>query len=423
MRFSALVLALLIFVTLLPAENWPAWRGPTHNSVSTETGLPVKWGPDENIAWKLAMPAWSGSTPIIWGDHIFLNVAGGDGKLYLWDVQRPKAGSAEPKVLWKKELGDGDHKERKQNMSSPSPVTDGKNVWALTGTGSLKCFDFAGNEKWARDIQKDYGKFGLNWGYASSPTLYEDSIFVQVLHGMKTKDSPYILRIDKLTGKTLWRIERKTPAIHESPDSYSTPVVAKTADGVQLIVSGGDVLTGHDLKTGEELWRATGFNPQNNGNYRTVASSTYFDGIVYTPTRERPLQAFRVGGKGDVTQKNLVFQFQNGPDVPTPVTDGKYFYSINDRGIVFVLDAKTGAEIYGSQRIKPGTYSSSPILADGKIYITNEDGMTTVLKAGPQFEILAENNLADYCLSTVAISEGQIFLRTTQYLYAIGKRK
>jgi outer membrane protein assembly factor BamB len=105
------------------------------------------------------------------------------------------------------------------------------------------------------------------------------------------------------------------------------------------------------------------------------------------------------------------------------VTDGKYFYSINDRGIVFVLDAKTGAEIYGSQRIKPGTYSSSPILADGKIYITNEDGMTTVLKAGPQFEILAENNLADYCLSTVAISEGQIFLRTTQYLYAIGKRK
>jgi FOG: WD40-like repeat len=200
-------------------------------------------------------------------------------------------------------------------------------------------------------------------------------------------------------------------------------VVAKTADGVQLIVSGGDVLTGHDLKTGEELWRATGFNPQNNPNYRTVASSTYFDGIVYTPTRERPLQAFKVGGKGDVTAKNLVFQFQNGPDVPTPVTDGKYLYSINDRGIVFVLDAKTGAEIYGSQRIKPGTYSSSPILADGKIYITNEDGMTTVLKAGPQFEILAENNLDDYCLSTVAISEGQIFLRTTKYLYAIGKRK
>jgi outer membrane protein assembly factor BamB len=296
-------------------------------------------------------------------------------------------------------------------------------VWALTGTGILKCFDFAGNEVWGREIQKDYGKFGLNWGYASSPTLYEDSLFVQVLHGMKTKDSPYLLRIDKLTGKTLWRIERHTPAIRESPDSYATPVVAKTPEGVQLIINGGDVLTGHDLKTGEELWRATGFNPQNNQAFRTIASATYYDGIVYAPTRESPLQAFRVGGKGDVTAKNLVFQFTHGPDVPTPVTDGKYFYSINDRGIVYVLDAKSGQEVYGGQRIKPGTYSSSPILADGKIYITNEDGLTTVLKAGPQFEILAENNLNDYCLSTVAISEGQIFLRTTQYLYAIGKRR
>jgi outer membrane protein assembly factor BamB len=412
----------LLLVSIAPAENWPAWRGPTANSISAETGLPVKWSTDENIAWKLPLPAWSGSTPIIWGDHIFLNVAGGDGNLYLWDVERPK-GSGGPKILWKKLLGDGDHKERKQNMSSPSPVTDGKHVWALTGTGILKCFDFAGNEVWGREIQKDYGKFGLNWGYASSPTLYEDSLFVQVLHGMKTKDSPYLLRIDKLTGKTLWRIERHTPAIRESPDSYATPVVAKTPEGVQLIINGGDVLTGHDLKTGEELWRATGFNPQNNQAFRTIASATYYDGIVYAPTRESPLQAFRVGGKGDVTAKNLVFQFTHGPDVPTPVTDGKYFYSINDRGIVYVLDAKSGQEVYGGQRIKPGTYSSSPILADGKIYITNEDGLTTVLKAGPQFEILAENNLNDYCLSTVAISEGQIFLRTTQYLYAIGKRR
>jgi outer membrane protein assembly factor BamB len=422
MRLAALAPALLLLTTIASAENWPAWRGPTANSLSTETGLPVKWTTDDNIACKLTLPAWSGSTPIIWGDHIFLNVAGGDGNLYLWDVERPK-GAGEPKILWKKLLGDGDHKERKQNMSSPSPVTDGKHVWALTGTGILKCFDFSGNEVWGREIQKDYGKFGLNWGYASSPTLYEDSLFVQVLHGMKTKDSPYLLRIDKLTGKTLWRIERHTPAIRESPDSYATPVIAKTPEGVQLIINGGDVLTGHDLKTGEELWRATGFNPQNNPNFRTIASTTYYDGIVYAPTRESPLQAFKVGGKGDVTAKNLVFQFTHGPDVPTPVTDGKYFYSINDRGIVYVLDAKSGQEVYGGQRIKPGTYSSSPILADGKLYITNEDGLTTVLKAGPQFEILAENNLNDYCLSTVAISEGQIFLRTTQHLYCIGKRK
>lgn len=417
MRPAQILALLLLSLTAASAENWPQWRGPNLNGTSGESNLPVKWGPDENVSWKLTLPAWSGSTPIIWGDHIFLNVAEG-GNLYLWCVDRRG-----PKIEWKQLLGGGDHKERKQNMSSPSPVTDGKDVWVMTGTGILKGFHFAGHELWARDIQKDYGRFGLNWGYASSPLLYEDSLYIQVLHGMKTKDASYLLRIDKMTGKTLWRIERHTPAVLESPDSYSTPVIAKTDKEVQLIVLGGDVVTGHDLKTGEELWRFTGFNPQNNPNYRTIASAVYADGVVYGPTRERPLQAFKIGGRGDITSTNLLWKFNNGPDVPTPIVDGKYFYSINDRGIVWCLDSKTGQEIYGGQRLKPATYSSSPVLADGKIYITNEDGLTTVFKAGPKFEILAENNVNDYNLSTIAISEGQIFLRTAQTLYCIGKRK
>jgi len=167
----------------------------------------------------------------------------------------------------------------------------------------------------------------------------------------------------------------------------------------------------------------SGFNPTNDRNFRTVASAVYHDGVVYAPTRERPLQAFKLGGRGDITRTNLLWQFNNGPDVPTPLVDGKYFYSVNDRGIVWCLDAKSGQQIYGAKRIKPGTYSSSPILADGKIYITNEDGLTTVLKSGPQFEILAENNMNDYCLSTIAVSEGQLFLRTAQALYCIGSRR
>lgn len=410
-------IALVLCVFALHAENWPQWRGPNLNSTSTETDLPARWSPSENISWKLPLPAWSGATPIIWGDHVFLNVAE-NGSLYLWSVDRRG-----PAVKWKKFLSDGDHKERKQNMSSPSPVTDGKNVWALTGTGMLKGFDFDGNEIWSRDIQKDYGRFGLNWGYASSPLLHEDSLYVQVLHGMKTRDPSYLLRIDKKTGKTLWRVERHTPAISESPDSYSTPIIAVNGNETQLIVLGGDVVTGHDLKTGEELWRMTGFNPTNARDFRTIASAAYRDGIVYAPTRERPLQAFKIGGRGDITKTHLLWQFNNGPDVPTPLVDGKYFYSVNDRGIVYCLDSKSGAQIYGAQRMKPGTYSSSPILADGKIYITNEDGLTTVLKAGPQFEILAENNMNDYCLSTIAVSEGQLFLRTASALYCIGKRR
>jgi outer membrane protein assembly factor BamB len=136
----------------------------------------------------------------------------------------------------------------------------------------------------------------------------------------------------------------------------------------------------------------------------------------------KPLLALKAGGRGDVTTSHLLWSTSNGPDVPTPVTDGKYFYIVNDRGIMWCLDARTGAEIYGQQRIKPGTYSASPVLADGKIYVTNEDGLTTVIKAGPKFEVLAENALNDYCLSSPAISNGQIFIRTLQHLYCIGKK-
>jgi outer membrane protein assembly factor BamB len=400
----------LLLASFAVAGNWPQWRGPSLNGVSDETNLPAKWDQHANVTWKLAMPSWSGSTPIIWGDRIFLNVAEGDN-LQLWSVDRNKG-----EVQWKRPLSGGNVKMRKQNMSSPSPVTDGSGVWVMTGTGILKAFDFSGKELWARDIQKDYGRFGLNWGYASSPLLHEDALYVQVLHGMHTDDPSYVLRIDKKTGKTLWRVERPTNAERESPDSYTTPTLIRNGKTLELIVSGGDYVTGHELATGKELWRGGGFNPDKNPFNRVIASPVAHNDLVYVPTRVRPLQAFRSGAR-------LAFQFQDGPDVPTPVTDGKYFYSINDRGIAYCLDAKSGAQIYGGQRLKPGTYSASPVLADGKIYITNEEGLTSVIKAGPQFEIVSENALNDYCLSSPAISDGQIFLRTTGHLYCIGPRR
>ena len=417
MHRSPLVCLALLSIPAMYAENWPQWRGPELDGVSHETNLPVHWSPQDNIAWKLPLPDRSGATPIVWGDYVFLNIGEAHlGDLYLWAVDR-KTGT----VLWKKLLGGGNHMERKQNMSSPSPVTDGKTVYAMTGTGFLKAFDFAGNLKWERDIQKDYGRFGLNWGYASSPLLYEDALFVQVLHGMKTSDPSYVLRINKDTGKTVWRVERPTKAIRESPDSYATPTLVKAGNHLELVINGGDAVTGHDLATGKELWRGEGFNPDNSPNNRIIASPVAKDGIVYAPTRVRPLQAFRAGGHGDITKSGFVFAFDHGPDVPTPVTDGKYFYIIDDRGVVYCLDAKTGAQIYGGKRIARGTYSSSPTLADGKIYITSEDGVTSVIKAGPEFEVLAENNVSDYCLSTISVSNGQLFLRTSQALWCIGK--
>jgi len=399
------------------ADNWPQWRGPRMDGISRDKGVPVKWGPEENITWKLAMPSRSGATPIIWGDVIFLNVAE-EGKLFLWAVDRNKG-----VVLWKKHLSDGDHMMRKQNMSSPSPVTDGKHVWVMTGTGILKCFDFAGTEKWARDIQKEYGKFGLNWGYASSPLLDEGTLYVQVIHGMKTKDQPYVLRIEGSTGKTEWRVERPTPAVMESPDSYTTPLLAKVGGRKELIIAGGDVLTGHDPATGKELWRGGGFNPDNNPFQRIIASPVISGDVVYAPTRVKPFIAYRAGGEGDVTKSHQLWQFQNGPDVPSPVADDLHLYLITDRGVVYVLDRKTGKEVYGGQRLRPGTYSASPVLVDGRIYISNEDGVTSVFTSGPKFELVAENESNEYTLSSIAVSDGQLFLRTTGHLYCIGKRK
>jgi outer membrane protein assembly factor BamB len=419
MRTRALLVTIILATATaaVRAENWPQWRGPSLNGVSTEKNLPVEWSTEENVTWKLELPEWSGSTPIIWGDRIFLNVAAGDG-LYLWCVNR---NTADP--LWVRPLGSGNVKMRKQNMSSPSPVTDGKNVYVMTGTGSLKGYDFNGNQIWARDIQKDYGRFGLNWGYASSPLLFEDSLYVQVLHGMRTDDPSYILRIDKKTGKTLWRVERLTDAIRESPDSYSTPALLRYDGKTEIVITGGDCATGHDAATGKELWRLNGLNPRNDPYYRTIASPLVAGGLIYASSRVRPLVAIRTGGRGDITESHRVWSTNNGPDVPTPVTDGKYFYIVNDKGITWCLNANTGETIWGPERIEMGIYSSSPVLADGKIYITSEDGITTVMKAGPNFEILARNNLDDYSLSSVAISDGQLFLRTAQHLYCIGKRQ
>ena len=414
---SIVTLLSLLTVPVLLAENWPAWRGPDANGVSREKGLPLKWSPEENVTWKAPMPAWSGSTPVIWGERIFLNVADGDA-LQVWALDRTKGD-----VLWKKPMGGGNIKLRKQNMSSPSPVTDGRSVYALTGTGILKGFDFNGNELWSRDLQKEYGPFGLNWGYASSPLLYGDHLYVQVLHGMKTDDPSYVMSVSKKDGKTVWKIERPTDAIQESPDAYTTPALLRVGKGAEIVVSGGDYVTGHDPATGKELWRVGGMNPQKQPFYRTVTSPVVYGDVVYAAARERPVVAIRGGGRGDVTKSHVLFSFNNGPDVPTPVVDGTLFYVFNDRGIVWALDAKSGQEIWGSQRLKPGTYSSSPVLADGRIYITNEDGLTSVLKAGPTFEVLSENPLNDYCLSSPAISDGQIFIRTTTHLWAIGPRK
>ena len=288
-RVLSTIACVVCALTHLLADNWPQWRGPQLNGTAAETNLPTRWSKTDGLAWSLPLPAWSGSTPVVWGNRIFLNVADGP-RVWLWCV-----GRANGKVIWKRQVAEGNRQIRKQNMSSPSPVTDGTHVWVMTGTGVLKAFDFDGRERWMRDVQGDYGLFGQLYGYGSSPLLFENSIYVQVLHGSHTAEPSYLLGLDKITGRTLWRVERTSNARQESPDAYTTPTIVRDGTRATIVVSGADVVTGHDPATGGEIWRAEGLNPTGDGIYRIIASPVTHDGIVYAPTRERPMLAVTSG--------------------------------------------------------------------------------------------------------------------------------
>ena len=346
------------------AQHWPHWRGPSRDGVSTETGLPVSWGAEctstahgaggpavpepteapapapqgrgggrgegrpmtslackdfqtKNVAWKLPMPAYSGSTPIIWGNTIFLNVATAtnSGVLELWAVDKIKGS-----VVWKRPLVPSNNMQRKQNMSSPSPVTDGRHVWVMTGFGVFKAFDFAGKEIWSRDLQADYGNFGLNHGYASSPLLRDDGLYVQVLHGMKTDDPSYVLKIDRMTGKTIWRVTAGPPVTsrrihtHAGMDRSERP---RRVDRYGWTTSRS---RSRDRQGVLACRRAQPAARRRVSHHRVADDCRRSD---HRPDAQQPVVAMRPGGSGDVAATHVAWTFAQGPDVPTPVSDGK----------------------------------------------------------------------------------------------------
>ena len=437
-------------------DDWPQWRGPAQDGVSNAAGLPTTWGPEENIVWKCAMPSWSGSTPILWGERIFLvspSAVDAETLDKYAEEQRKRAeeggdqrgrrrggarGGRHPggetmqllclskqdgKLLWTQPIDSGNKLYMKGNNASPSPVTDGEHLWAVAGTGAIAAFDMAGKRVWARNLQDDYGEFGHQWGYACSPLLHEGKLIVEVLHGSHTDEPSYVVAFDAASGKPVWKVDRPTDAPRESPDAYTTPLLLKHAGQTQIVISGGDCVTGHDPDSGKELWRVRGLNPRGASNYRIVASPLAAGGMIYAPTRVQPLLAIRLDdevrpGDDDVAWK---WDDRGGPDVPTPACDGSLFYMVSDSGMATCLDAKTGAVIWGPERTAQGSVSSSPLLADGKLYFTNEEGVTVVLAAGKEFKLLAQNELdGSYTLSSPVASGERLYIRTQDYLYCIG---
>ena len=443
----SLIVAVLGGSGLIQAEeNWPHWRGPHHNGISDAINLPMNWSLTENIVWKTELPSWSAATPIIWGDRIFITSPSkaepaenpeqieqtqggnrrqrssrdpGGSNLFLFCISKPDG-----KVLWQRELDNNNQVYNKHNDATPSPVTDGQHVWVVTGTGKITCFDMDGRPIWKKDLQEDYGPFGHNFGYGSSPLLHEGSLIVEVLHGMRTDDPSYIVSYEATTGDVRWHQERPTDAERESPDAYTTPVVLQHNGQTQIVISGGDYVTGHDFNTGEEIWRAGGTNPLKRSNYRVIPTPVIVDGMIYVPTRKKPVLALKFGGAGDITESHLVWKYEGaaGPDVPSPISDGHNFYMVDDRGLVTCLDAKTGELIWGPEATSEAIVSASPILADGKLYIINEEGVTSIVSVGKEFKILATNELdGTYTLASPAVSGSQLFIRTSTHLYCIGE--
>jgi outer membrane protein assembly factor BamB len=434
----------MIGVVILAADasgqadsNWPQWRGPAMDGSSSDKQVPLEWGLKTHIKWTASLPSWGGATPIVWGNSVFVISPSAPQEGADISVARrfPRGGRGEPggpdlllmcfhaktgALQWQRTLATGNALFGKQNLASPSPVTDGRLVWAMTGTGVLSAFEMKGEPRWKRNLSEEYGEIRPSWGYASSPLLHDGKLILEVLH---VAGPSYVVAIDGATGKNVWKQARVTDADRECPDAYTTPVVGIHNGRHELIVLGANWVTAHDPTTGTELWRGGGLNPDNRGNYRICASPVVNSGMVFAPTRVRPLSAFRMGGQGDVTSSHVAWRYKKaGPDVPTPVCDGKQLYLVNDNGVVRSLDAATGKVVWGPKRTVPGVVSSSPVLVDGRIYFINEDAVTVVIAAGPEFKMLATNELdGSYTISSLAVASGHLFARTNHTLYCIGK--
>lgn len=436
LRRTVSCLALLALGFTAQAANWPQWRGPDFNGSSPETGLPSSFSATEGIKWKLPLPGPSGATPAVWGDHIFVSTPDENKNLLLLSVNRKDG-----KLQWQKQIAEGANIDKgKGNMASPSPVTDGKTVYALYGTGDIAALDFSGKVLWQRNLGQDYGKFAVMWIYGSSPLLFDGKLYIQVLQrspappdypgmgGAAGDRESYLLALDPATGKTLWKQVRPTEARLESMESYATPIPHTTADGkTQILVVGGNAISGHDPATGAELWRGYGLNRKDGEWMRIVPSPVSVAGLaIACGPKKEPMVAYRTDLKGDITEKGRVWTYdeKKTPDVCTPaVYKGKLFVLDGDSQTLTCMDPKTGEKKWQGNLGERGVIRSSPTAADGKIYIISEKNTVFVCSAGDEFKVLHTTSLGDAegTRASIVTSEGNLLVRTTEHLYCVGK--
>jgi outer membrane protein assembly factor BamB len=430
------LILMLVFGSVAQAGDWPHWRGPFFNGSTDEKNLPSDWSQTEGIAWSVDLPGSSAATPIIYKDRVFLSGVDSDKDMLLAMCFDRTNGN----LIWRHEIAKGISHDRRSTFAASSPVTDGEVVVFFYANGDLVCFDMEGNRQWARNLHDDYGEFAFNWTFASSPTLFNDKLYIQILQrdvpvrgrGMTDrKNESYILALDPATGKDLWRQIRPSEAQAESREAYSTPIPSTLGGKEQLLVVGGDVLTGHDLETGRELWRWGTWNPDRIRHWRHVPSPIAGEDIVLVcAPKNDPIYAIRPNGTGVLDNSAIVWVSRDvreiSSDVPTPAFyDGDFFVLSDLRQSLSRVEPKTGKAKWTIPTPGNAKYEASPLAADGKIYIINHAGQAAVIDAanGDVLKVIPMDEVSGQKVVRASISAayGQLFIRTTSRLYCVGK--
>jgi outer membrane protein assembly factor BamB len=435
-RMAGLILSFTAS-TVSVAEDWPQWRGPNGNGISTDTGFPTRWSA-ESVAWRARLGGLGISSPIVVGDRLFVTSQAGRGRLKPGThptlargdeakAEKPLgAGTpgtdatgveflveafarADGRRLWQYHLaaeGDLPEVHEKHNLASPSPVSDGRRVYAWFGNGQLVALGLDGTLVWKRHLGREYSPFQINWGHGSSPALHSDLVILLCDH----EPASYLVGLDTATGKERFQVERPKGSI-----SYSTPTIVRGPRGDEMIVNSTTRVDAYDPKTGELLWWA------GESHRFAVPVPTAHDGILYASRgyRSGPYFAVRMGGRGDVSKSHVSWSVPTGaPYIASLLHYQGLLYMANDAGIVTCVDPGTGERVW-QERIE-GIFTASPLGAEGRVYLQSETGETIVLQAGPVPKVLSRNAVGERSAATPALSLGQVFIRTDDHLIAIG---